>query len=131
MGGAGVLRLAARSPERFAAVVDVTGQVVLGPNLPERLVAEDRRTNLFLSHSDPYASLAQRIRDLPIWVHHGDADETAPVSESRRLVAALKNAEADARYPEYPGVGHEASERALVEPELMPWLLAQSRTKPK
>jgi dipeptidyl aminopeptidase/acylaminoacyl peptidase len=39
--------------------------------------------------------IAQRIRLLPIRIFHGDADETVPVKQSRRLLPALKAVNSD------------------------------------
>jgi predicted peptidase len=72
--------------------------------------------------------LAQAIRHIPIWIFHGDADTTAPVEDSRALVAALKKAGAPVRYTEYANTEHNPSNvNAWAEKELMSWLLARRR----
>ena len=43
------------------------------------------------------------------------------------LVAALKAAGGQPRYTEYPRAGHDIWVRAFNEPEIVPWLFAQSR----
>jgi predicted peptidase len=48
-----------------------------------------------------------------------------PVSESRQMVAALKEAGGNVRYSEYEGVAHNVWLNAMKEPQLLPWLLAQ------
>ena len=63
----------------------------------------------------------------PIWIFHGDTDQSVRVEQSRQLVNALKSASAPVRYIEYAGAGHAIEERALSEPELLPWLLSQRR----
>jgi predicted peptidase len=87
----------------------------------------DARVNLAADPkvADPYAETARRIGSTPIWIFHGDADETVPVEESRKMAQALQNAHANVRYTEYPGIGHNAWDNAYAEPELVPWLLAQ------
>ena len=129
MGGAGVLRLAAQWPGRFAAAVDVAGFVRPDmPFLPQQLVDEDRRIHSFLVSPNPYTAVAQRIRSLPMWDFHSNADETVPVSESRQLIAALKNTGAVARYSEYSGANHgQTHVNVWAEQDLMSWLLAQRR----
>lgn len=128
MGGGGVLRLASRFPGRFAALVEVSGAVVLRPDYPEARKNEDLKTHSYLTAADPYTALAASIRHLPIRVFHGDADETVPVEHSRLLVAALKAANADADYTEYSKTNHnDAPDKAWAEPSLMTWLLAQRR----
>jgi predicted peptidase len=128
MGGSGGYRIAYKWPSRFAAIVIVAGRVIpAAPNTPVE-IDRDRRANPFLTTADPFATLAERIKSLPIWVFHGDADERVPVGESRQLVAALKKVGATVRYTEYPGVDHNvAPQKASTDSELLGWLLAQHR----
>ena len=129
LGGAGVVRIAGRWPERFAALIDVAGRIK--PDWQGRQQAtidQDKLTHPFLAGSDPYTGLASVIRHLPILVFHGDADATAPVADSRALVAALKAAGAPVRYTEYPNTDHNPTNvNVWAEKELMAWLLAQRR----
>lgn len=105
MGGYGTWQLATQEPDRFAAIVPVCGGA----------------RNAVLT--------AQRLANVPAWVFHGDRDDIIPVSESREVVEALRAAGADVRYTEYKGVRHNSWDPAYAEPELMPWLLAQRKTR--
>ena len=67
----------------------------------------------------------KKIGATPIWIFHGAADPTVPVTESQKMDAALKAAGADVRYTEYPGVGHNSWDKAYAEPELAKWLFEQ------
>lgn len=67
-------------------------------------------------------------RNFPIWVFHGASDPVVPVSNSRRMVNALKAAGAKVKYSEYPGVGHDSWNNAFAEPTLLSWLFAQKRS---
>ena len=128
MGGQGVLRLLSRWPNRFAALVDISGTVIAkSPSATNEQVALDAQTHPFLTAPDIYRALAQVIAGTPIWIFHGDADASVPVEQSRQLVSALKSAGATVRYTEYAGAGHSIEERALSEAELLPWLLSQTR----
>ena len=128
MGGQGVLRLSSRWPDRFAALVDISGTVIAkSPSATTEQVALDLQTHPFLTAPDIYRALALRIAATPIWIFHGDADESVPVEQSRQLVDALRSAGATVRYTEYSGAGHAIEERALSEPELLTWLLSQTR----
>ncbi|HKS22135.1 MAG TPA: prolyl oligopeptidase family serine peptidase [Thermoanaerobaculia bacterium] len=109
MGGYGTWLLGLQQPERFAAIVPVCGGL-------------DRSASGF-----DVAQAAERLKPIPQWVFHGDADAIIPVDESRVMVHALRAAGADVRYTEYPGVQHNSWDRAYAEPELMPWLLRQRR----
>jgi predicted peptidase len=128
MGGQGVMRMAARSPERFAALVEVAGRLSpRSPNASAEQIAEDVKANPYLADADPFRRTAELLRAKPLWIFHGDADMTVPVSEGRRFAAAMKSAGAvQSRYTELAGAGHiEANEKAWADPALMEWLLAQ------
>ena len=130
MGGQGVLRLASRWPDKFAALVDISGTVIAkSPSATNEQVALDVQTHPFLNAPDLYRALAQLILVTPIWVFHGDADASVPVEQSRQLVSALRSAGATVRYTEYSGADHSIEDRALSEPELLPWLLSQRRKR--
>ena len=76
----------------------------------------------------PEHPLAARLKSIPIWLFHGDADERVPVSESRQLAVALKLAGATVRYTEYPGVDHDVvPQKASADSTLFDWLFAQHR----
>jgi predicted peptidase len=77
--------------------------------------------------TDPNAEVAGRIENLPVWVFHGDADRTVPVAASREMVEALRQAGANVKYSELPGVGHNAWDTAYRDPELPEWLFAISK----
>lgn len=128
MGGQGVLRLSSRWPNRFAALVDISGTVVAkSPSATNEQVALDVQTHPFLTAPNLYQALAQLIAATPIWIFHGDMDASVPAEQSRQLVSALKSAGANVRYTEYAGADHSIEERALTEPELLKWLLSQTR----
>ena len=128
MGGAGAYRMAYRWPERFAAVVTVAGPVEAGVSAPPQNLELDRQSNPYTTQPDPFTVLATGIRNIPILVFQGDADEVVPVEQSRRIVAALKKAAANVRYTEFPGLNHgEAGTKALTDPATLSWLLTQHR----
>ena len=73
-------------------------------------------------------SQAEKMKDLPIWIFHGEADQTLPVMLSRRMYAALKEAGSDVVfYREYPGVPHDCWTRTYQNPEVWNWLFSQKR----
>lgn len=121
-GGNGVWNLSYRSPERFAALVAVCGWVMPTGERPEAILPPDS--------GPPYPVIARRIRSLPIWIWHGEADPVVRVEESRRMAGALRAEGATLRYTELPGVGHEAWGPAFDSPELPRWLLGQMRRRP-
>lgn len=102
MGGYGTWDLACRQPGLFAAAVPVCG-------------GGDE-------------SMAQRLIHLPIWAFHGTNDTVVPVTRSRNMVAAVRAAGGEVRYTEYAATGHDSWTPASREPELLPWLFAQTRS---
>jgi predicted peptidase len=101
MGGYGTWDLLGRHPGLFAAAMPICGG------------------------GDP--AKAPLMKDVAVWAFHGGADEVVPVTGSRLMVNALRKAGGRVRYTEYPGVGHRAWERALVDRRAITWLLAQRR----
>ena len=120
-GGNGVWNLAYRTPERFAALVAICGWVQPTPERPEAILPPDS--------GPPYPVVARRIRTLPVWIWHGDADSVVPVEESRRMAEALRAAGSEVSYTELPGVGHESWVQAFDSPELAKWILGRSRSR--
>jgi predicted peptidase len=122
MGGFGTWELAARNPGRFAAIAPVCGGVQPVKEWPQLRVTlvDDAKI------ADPFVALVRRIGKTPVWIFHGDADAAIPVEQSRQMAAALKAAGVDVKYSEYPGVGHDAWDKAYAEADLVPWLLAQT-----
>lgn len=101
MGGFGTWDILQRQPERFAAAIPVCG----GADL----------------------AFAPKLAHLPLWVFHGSADSTVPVTRSREMVGALTAAGGHPKYTEYPGVGHDAWTPTYSQPEIWEWLFTQVR----
>lgn len=122
MGGFGTWDYALREPDRFAALVPVCGGLV-HPDRPSMDVAG------IPAESDPYATAAAELRDIPVWIFHGAKDDLVPPEFSRRMAAALEAADArDARYTEFPDANHNSWDPAYQQtPELWSWLFAQRR----
>jgi predicted peptidase len=123
MGGYGTWRLALDHPHRFAAIVPICG----GLDVPGRRGLSEQLEEEDAPVPEPFLAAARQLRHLPTWVFHGADDAIIPVSESRLAVQALSEVGAPVRYTEYPGVAHESWDPAYAEPELLPWLLAQTR----
>ena len=124
MGGYGSWYLASKYPGKFAAVVAICGGIVPPEHL--RQMHPDMVTSTYRDEPQSYADVAQKIGKTPVWIFHGDADDSVPVEYSRKLNNALKAAGGNVRYTEYPGVPHNSWDKAYAEPGLMRWLLSQS-----
>lgn len=103
MGGYGSWDAVCRWPGRFAATAPVCGG------------------------GDP--DKAHLLVNTPVWAFHGDADPVVSVELSRTMIQAIKDAGGDPKYTEYPEVGHGSWVPAFVEPELLPWMMAQRLDK--
>jgi predicted peptidase len=117
-GGHGTWYLAYHHPDRFAALVAICAWVTETGGRPGVLPA---------SGPSPFAAVADRVKHLPTWIFHGDADTVVPVEESRRMNAALQAAGANVRYTELPGGNHNAWDPAYMSAELPAWLFAQRK----
>ncbi len=126
LGGAGVWYLAYRDPGRFAAALVACGRVRPSESVNGRPIP-DMDPVVPAEAGDPFEALAGRIRSLPVWFFHGDADPVIPVEESRRLAATLRAVDAPAHYSELPGTGHNAWDPAFDSVEAIDWLFAQRR----
>ena len=103
MGGYGSWDLGARKPEWFAAVAPICG-------------GADNST-------------VAALKNMPVWVAHGDADGAVPVARSRMAVAALREAGGNPIYIEMPGVGHNSWSPSYEDNDgLVPWMFRQKRT---
>jgi len=120
MGGYGSWLIAANNPKKFTALAVICGGVIPPPGV--KVPGAD-----IAVPADPYGAIALKIGRTPVWVFHGGADTVVPVSESRKMVEALKAQRGNVRYNEYDGVGHNSWDKAYAEPELFPWLLSQHR----
>ena len=72
-------------------------------------------------------SYAPKLTGIPLWVFHGGADRTVPVTRSRDMVAAITQAGGSPKYTEYPGVDHDSWGRTYSNPEVWDWLFAQAK----
>lgn len=104
MGGFGAWDLAARKPDWFAAVVPICGG------------------------GDPNA--ADAYKGLPIWAWHDRDDPVVPVSLTRTMVKAGREAGADMQYNEVTGYGHGSWVAAYEADKAPAWMFAQRRDEP-
>ena len=102
MGGFGTWDAICRWPDRFAAAVPICGW------------------------GDP--NVADRIHT-PVWAFHGGADPVVPVDYTRAMVKAIHQHDGEAKYTEYPGVGHNSWSSAFAEKDLLPWIMSKKLPK--
>lgn len=101
MGATGTWALIASDPDRFAAIAPVCGR------------------------GDPETT--KSFATTPTWVFHGAKDPTVPISESQRMVDALKVAGGKPKFTVYPNAKHDSWTAAYSSSEFYDWLLSQKR----
>lgn len=99
-GAYGVWQVAIQNPTRFASLVAICG---VAPGF-----------------------YVKWLKNLPIWVFHGEDDDVIPVSESDNVVKELQDNGQNVRYTRYPNTGHDAWTQTFDNPELLKWMLEQS-----
>ncbi|HEX8037934.1 MAG TPA: dienelactone hydrolase family protein [Chryseosolibacter sp.] len=101
MGGYGAWHFIAARPEVFAAAVPMCGG------------------------GDPAS--ARNIVGIPVWAFHGAKDMNVPVTETRQIIEALRQAGGHPRYTEFPDAAHNIWPEVTQTTELPEWLFAQKR----
>ncbi len=104
MGGYGTWELALEHPEMFAAIAPICGRI-----------------------NYTFIENIRKLKDKPIWVFHGGKDEVVPVSNSERIIKALKNVGAHPKYTVYPNAGHDSWSKPYSDPDFYSWLLSQEQ----
>lgn len=101
MGGFGTWRLAAFTPQRFAAIAPICGS------------------------GEPY--LARRFPHLPTWAFHGAKDKTVPLIRSQLMIDAMKEHGGQPKLTVYPEAAHDSWTETYNNPLFFEWLLLQKR----
>ncbi len=105
MGGFGTWNLASLLPEKFAAIAPVCGG-----GFPIR---------------------TKNLRHLPVWAFHGARDKAVPLSESVRMVDALrKRGNRKVVFSVYADAGHDSWTATYDNPRFYEWLLSHTRRPP-
>ncbi|MDP6794859.1 MAG: prolyl oligopeptidase family serine peptidase [Verrucomicrobiota bacterium] len=98
MGGFGTWAIGGLNPKRFAALAPICGG---GSRID-----------------------ARQIGKKPVWVFHGAKDKVVPLTESERMVDALKQRGGKPRFTIYPEAGHDSWTEAYNNPKLYEWFLS-------
>jgi predicted peptidase len=143
-GGHGTWILGARHADMWAAIAPICGYAGLPDSDPAQKLETaypaitDPGLRALLSRSWPNGTnihpatvdeMARDLKDMPLWAFHGEADQTVPVQESKRLVAAVKAAGGDPKITTYPGVDHNSWDRAYRTEHLGDWFLSHTKGK--
>jgi predicted peptidase len=103
LGGDGVWATATRYPDRFAAVIPICGS-----GNPKK---------------------AGVLKDVPVWIFHGQNDRAVPVRESVKMADALRACGGNVTCTIYPDREHDAWSVTYANPLLYDWMLSHSRPR--
>jgi predicted peptidase len=110
MGGFGTWSLGTKYPERFAAIAPICGG---GEPLGVLLASRTK---------------VAALKSLGVWAFHGAKDPVVDVTESERMVNALKKAGVtDVTFTIYPEAQHDSWTETYENPKLYSWLLEHQR----
>ena len=99
MGGYGTWALAIQQPKRFAAIAPICGG------------------------ADP--KYAPVVKDISMWVFHGEKDSVVPFSQSKNMVDAIKAAGGNPKFTAYPDLDHNSWSATWDNPEFWAWLFGE------
>jgi hypothetical protein len=108
LGGSGTWFLAAKHPDKFAAIAPIAG---------------------FTGHMDFIGENLERLEGMPIWAFHGKADLVVEYEDSEKIVNRLKGMKNRIRFTAEPNVGHEIHWSVYPGNELYDWFLTHDRSQ--
>lgn len=101
LGGSGTWYFASKYLERFAAIAPLCG------------------------YGDPRT--AKALKNMPVWVFHGEKDHVVPITISEEMVEAIRKAGGKVKFTKYPEAGHSIVEKVYSSEELFEWFLIQRK----
>ncbi len=111
LGGAGTWYIAAKYPDKFAAIAPMSG---------------------FTSHMYFIDNNIEMLINMPIWAFHGKIDILVPFEETERIIKKLDGKNKNLRFSVEPEVGHWINWLVYPNQELYDWFLKydkRSKTK--
>ncbi len=124
MGGHGAWQLAATFPDRFAAVGPSAGWMSFwsygGGHYADDSTAIGRLLERTTTPSRTRL-LSRNLRQLGVYILHGDADDNVPVAQARQMREHLAAFHEDMHYHEQPGAGHWWDEPEEPGAECLDW----------
>ena len=115
MGGAATWEMAARMPEKVAAIAPICGYVV-----------DSWRE---LPKPENVERIANAVTGIPCWMFHGVKDRAVMVEHSQQMNEALKKRKSMITYTEYPEGKHNIWDRVYEQREFWAWLFTQKLPK--
>jgi predicted peptidase len=102
LGGAGTWYIAAKYPDKFAAIAPMSG---------------------FTSNMDFIDNNIDKLINMPIWAFHGKIDVVVPFEETERIIKKLDGKNKDLRFSVEPVAGHWINWLVYPNQELYDWFL--------
>lgn len=106
LGGSGTWYIAAKYPDKFAAIAPMSG---------------------FTSHLDFIDNNIDKLKDIPIWAFHGKIDVVVPFEETERIIKRLDGKNNDLKFTIEPQVGHWINWLIYPHQELYDWFLKHDK----
>jgi predicted peptidase len=110
LGGSGTWYIAARYPEKFAAIAPISG---------------------FTSHLDYIDKNIDKLIDMPVWAFHGKLDTVVAFEETERIVRRLERRNRNVRFSAEPDAGHSIHWQVYPGQEIYEWFLRYDRRSRK
>jgi predicted esterase len=111
MGGYGVLRTFYETPEKFKALVILSGH----PDIGDAYSGDESQPNFSRKE------YLKPFKGVPIFIYHGEEDQNLPIEPTKDLVKKLKKAGARVVFHAEPGKGHQAPGKEAIA-EYHRWL---------
>jgi pimeloyl-ACP methyl ester carboxylesterase len=124
MGGFGTWNVATRHPELFAAIAPIYGGGDYHVFTPRENLAKMSSREIFQNDKTSSTAQLESLLKMPMFVSHGDQDQSVNVNLSRYLVRMLQRWNYDVRYVEVPDKGH--SDLGLSD-QIVSWMLKYKR----
>lgn len=102
MGGTGTFMLTMAAPEIFAAIAPVCGSGIIW--------------------------YAEKLRNVPVYMYHGDLDDTVPIQESVTMLTKIHERGGHAQLKICYGYKHNSWDVAYAGDELVEWLLSHKKS---
>ena len=101
MGGYGTLAIAKERPDLFSAIIPVCGGMD--------------------------TTAIEKLKDIPIWLFHGDSDKVVPVENSKLIYEILKPINPDIKITIYKGVDHNSWDITYSNKKIYDWMLEHKK----
>lgn len=122
-GGHGTIMLAARHADMFRCAAPVCGYVDRRFDEEGKRLSESPAT----SEDASVKVVAAALKDMPVWLFHGELDNVVPPEESEALDQALVKVGAKVRYSALPDANHNAWDPAYSDAKLREWFEEHTR----